>query len=50
MAFLPFSLSCFSTSISTGSPCVSQPAMRVTRFPCIAWKRQMRSLMVRAKT
>ena len=37
MSFLPLSLSSFSTSISTGRPWVSQPAIRVTSCPCIAW-------------
>ena len=34
---LPVMPSCFSTSISTGRPCVSQPAMRVTWRPCMTW-------------
>ena len=37
MSVLPLMPSRFSTSISTGRPCVSHPAMRVTRRPCIAW-------------
>jgi hypothetical protein len=37
MSFLPLSWSSFSTSISTGRPCVSHPAMRVTCSPRIAW-------------
>jgi hypothetical protein len=34
--FPPVSPSCFSTSISTGKPWVSQPAILVTDSPCIA--------------
>jgi len=37
IAFFPLSCSSFSTSISTGRPWVSHPAMRVTSWPCIAW-------------
>ena len=47
---LPLMPSCFSTSISTGRPCVSQPALRATRNPFIARWRQKRSLIVREKT
>ena len=34
---LPLMLSAFSTSISTGRPCVSHPAIRVTALPSIVW-------------
>jgi hypothetical protein len=34
---LPLIARAFSTSISTGSPWVSQPAMRVTDLPSIVW-------------
>ena len=34
---LPLMWSAFSTSISTGKPCVSHPAMRVTPCPSIVW-------------
>ena len=50
MSFLPERASFFSTSISTGSPWVSHPAIRVTDRPCMTLKRQNRSLMVREKT
>src|SRR6478736_1073164 len=50
MSFLPLKPSFFSTSSSTGRPWVSHPALRVTRRPCATRKRQIRSLMVRAKT
>ncbi len=43
----PLMPSFFSASISTGSPCVSHPAMRVTLRPSIARNRQTRSLIVR---
>jgi hypothetical protein len=36
IAFFPLSFSSFSTSISTGKPWVSHPAIRVTDCPCIA--------------
>src|SRR2546425_8692337 len=47
---LPLMLSAFSTSISTGRPCVSHPAIRVTPCPSIVWKRQIRSLSVRERS
>src|SRR3989338_3255132 len=40
----------FSTCTSTGSPCVSQPARRGTKKPCIVLKRKIMSLKLRAST
>ena len=52
--FLPMSSlwipSFFSTPISTGSPWVSQPARRATRYPVWVLYRQIASLMERAMT
>ena len=39
-----------STAISTGSPCVSQPAFRSTWWPVIVLKRGKTSLNTRAST
>jgi hypothetical protein len=47
---LPLMPSAFSTSISTGRPCVSHPALRATWKPRIARWRQNRSLRVRENT
>ena len=50
MSCFPLIPSAFSTSISTGSPCVSHPALRETWNPRIARWRQKRSFSVREKT
>ena len=42
--------SSFSTPSSTGSPWVSHPALRSTRWPFRVWNRQKMSLMARAIT
>ena len=46
----PFKPRSFSTSSSTGSPCVSQPALRGTNFPFMVWYLGIISLIVRVST
>ena len=48
ISFFDVSPSFFSTSSSTGRPCVSHPPFRSTRYPCMVRKRGIKSLNARA--